>query len=165
MPSIIKNGRIYNSSAASEITYNNTSSGLLAENTQAAIDEVNNKIPVVPDHYDAEDIIYDNTSSELASTDVQSAIDELAENMGSTAEDTTFDDTDVTFSANNVQSAFENIIKKLTQAQYDALTPAEQLNGTIYFIVDGGPPTPTSNAGVIAASISIRSDTYTEESL
>ena len=81
MPSIIKNGRIYNASAASEITYNNTSSGLLAENMQAAIDEVNNKIPVVPDHYDAEDIIYDNTSSELASADVQSAIDELVSNI------------------------------------------------------------------------------------
>lgn len=81
MPSIIKNGRIYNASAASEITYNNTSSGLLAENTQAAIDEVNDKIPTIPSSYDADDIVYDNTTSELVATDVQAAIDELVSNI------------------------------------------------------------------------------------
>ena len=29
-------------------------------------------------------------------------------------------------------------IRELTQAQYDALTPAEKMNGTIYFVTDAG---------------------------
>lgn len=54
-------------------------------------------------------------------------------------------------------------IVTLTQAQYDALDPADQTNGTIYFISDGGAP--VSGAGVIATPVSIRTDNYTEESL
>lgn len=112
----------------------------------------------------AEDVAYSNAQSHLDATNVQEAIDEVAAKMGGgTAEDITFDDTNVTFTANNVQSAFENIVKKLTQEEYDALTPDEQLNGTIYFIVDG--EAPVSGAGVIATPVSIRTDNYTEEAL
>jgi len=68
-------------SSASEISYDNTDSGLSATDVQTAIDEVNNKVPVVPDHYDADDIVYDNTTSELVSTDVQGAIDELVSSI------------------------------------------------------------------------------------
>ena len=66
---------------ASDITYDNTNSSLVATNAQAAIDEINSKIPAVPDHYDADDIVYDNTTSELVATDVQSAIDELVSSI------------------------------------------------------------------------------------
>ena len=54
--------------AADDVTYDNTSSGLMANNVQAAIDEV----------HDCANIAYDNTDSGLVATDVQSAIDELA---------------------------------------------------------------------------------------
>lgn len=54
-------------------------------------------------------------------------------------------------------------IVKLTQAQYDALDPDDKLNGTIYFITDGGAP--ASSAGVIATQVSIQTSSYTAESL
>lgn len=78
---------------ALQVTYDNSGSGLLASETQAAIDEVNAKIPasivetfnsrsgaVAPTagDYDAGQITYDNTVSGLAATDTQAAIDELA---------------------------------------------------------------------------------------
>lgn len=111
----------------------------------------------------ASEISYDNTDSGLSATDVQAAIDELANTSGGgTAEDTTFDDTNVTFSANNVQSALENIIKKLTQAEYDELTPAEQHNGTIYYITDSDPPLST---GLSATNLDIQTAEYTTSSL
>lgn len=56
----------------------------------------------------AEDIVYDNTGTILTSNTVQDAIDELA----------------------------RGAVKELTLAQYNALTPAEQNNGTIYYITD-----------------------------
>lgn len=111
----------------------------------------------------ASEISYNNTSSSLVATNTQAAIDELASTSGGgTAEDTTFDDTNVTFSANNVQSAFENIIKKLTQAEYDELTPVEQLNGTIYMIIDSDPPLST---GLSATNLDIQTAEYTTSSL
>lgn len=56
----------------------------------------------------AEDIVYDNTSTSLTSNNVQDAIDELA----------------------------RGAVIELTLAQYNALTPEEQNNGTIYYIID-----------------------------
>lgn len=74
---------------ADQVDYDNTTSGLLATDTQAAIDEVNAKsgvtsfnsrtgavLPVASD-YDADQIDYDNTSSGLIATDTQAAIDEV----------------------------------------------------------------------------------------
>lgn len=54
--------------SASDVTYDNTVSGLTATNAQDAIDEL----------HDSDNITYDNTVSGLTATDVQSAIDELA---------------------------------------------------------------------------------------
>lgn len=54
-------------------------------------------------------------------------------------------------------------IVKLTQAQYDAIDTADKMNGTIYFITDGGAP--ASSAGIVATPLSIRTGEYTTESL
>ena len=70
-------------STAADVSYDNTSSHLTADDVQEAIDEINAKIPT-----SADDISYDNTSSGLTADDVQEAIDELAGikpiNIGST---------------------------------------------------------------------------------
>lgn len=93
----------------------------------------------------AEITSYDNSESALEATNVQDAIDELANgSAGSLAE----------LSDVNITSAVEgqalvndgtnwinkSITKSLTQAQYDALTPAEKSNGTIYLISDSDIP-------------------------
>lgn len=59
---------------AQNVVYDNTTSGLTADDVQSAIDEVNSKISTP----EADDVTYDNTSSGLTATNVQSAIDELA---------------------------------------------------------------------------------------
>ena len=61
-------GKETTSIAASAVTYDNTLSGLIATDTQDAIDEL----------HDSANIAYDNTVSGLTATDVKSAIDEVA---------------------------------------------------------------------------------------
>ena len=61
--------------AAADVTYDNTTSGLTADDVQEAIDEVNAKISTP----EADDISYDNTTSGLTASNVQAAIDELAQ--------------------------------------------------------------------------------------
>lgn len=57
---------------ADVVSYDNTASGLSADNVQDAIDEVHN----------SSNIAYDNTTSGLSATNVKSAIDELATGTG-----------------------------------------------------------------------------------
>lgn len=56
--------------AASNISYDNTTSGLTATDVQAALDEVS----------DAENIAYDNTTSGLSASNVKAAVDEVSAN-------------------------------------------------------------------------------------
>lgn len=67
------------SGAASDITYDNTGSGLTATNVQDAIDEVEGNIP---SGFAATAITYDNSVSGLTAADVQAAIDELKSLIG-----------------------------------------------------------------------------------
>lgn len=62
-------------SDASDVTYDNTSSGLTATNVQDAIDEVKADIPTT---FASADVTYNPAVSGLTATDVQSAIDEIA---------------------------------------------------------------------------------------
>lgn len=66
---------------ASDITFDNTGTGLTSTDVQAAIVEVKNDIPTVPDHYTATDITYDHTTSGLVANDVQAAIDEVVSEL------------------------------------------------------------------------------------
>ena len=58
---------------ASEISYDNTTSHLVASNVQAAIDEVVSEIGSIA----ASDVSYDNTDSGLTAATVQAAVDEV----------------------------------------------------------------------------------------
>ena len=69
---------------ASDIAYDNSNTGLTADDTQEAIDEVLSKVPV-----NASGLSYSNTQSGLTADDVQEAIDELASQS-----------TDVSFTSN-----------------------------------------------------------------
>jgi hypothetical protein len=57
----------------SNVRYSNTTSGLTADDIQAAIDE----LVVVINALTASEVAYDNTDSDLVATDVKSALDEL----------------------------------------------------------------------------------------
>lgn len=64
------------SGAASGVTYDNTESGLTAENVQAAIDEL-----AVDPGGSAAAISFNNSESGLAATNVQDAIDEVVADL------------------------------------------------------------------------------------
>ena len=66
---------VKNSDEASEISYDNTESGLTADDVQAAIDEI---APALT----AEGTSYDNTDSGLIADDTQGAIDEVNAKFG-----------------------------------------------------------------------------------
>lgn len=72
------------SSDAVDVAYDNTVSGLVAEDLQAAVDELVEMIEAGGGGGggDAADVTYSNASSGLASGNVQDAIDELAEFVG-----------------------------------------------------------------------------------
>lgn len=76
---------------ASEITYNNTTSGLVATNVQAAIDEVDADLTAhIGDTIDAHDAsaISNIPSGNLVATDVQSALNELQSDVDTRATST-----------------------------------------------------------------------------
>lgn len=66
--------------AADHVTYDNTTSGLTADDVQEAIDELASAAPATPT---AAQVSYDNTTSGLTADDVQEAIDELAASIPS----------------------------------------------------------------------------------
>ena len=63
---------------AGNVSYDNTTSGLTADDVQEAIDEINAKIPA-GGAVEADDVVYDNTTSGLTAINVQDALDELAQ--------------------------------------------------------------------------------------
>ena len=71
---------------ASAVSYDNTVSGMTADDVQEAIDELKSAIDaiVVPATPTASDVSYSNTASGLSATNVQGAIDELAGNTPAT---------------------------------------------------------------------------------
>lgn len=64
---------------AADVTYDNTTSGLTADDVQEAIDEIEGQLGSLS--YDASDISYDNTTSGLTADDVQEALDEIDGNV------------------------------------------------------------------------------------
>lgn len=65
-------------STAADVSYDNSDSGLTADDVQAAIDELAGDISAPA----AADVSYDNTDSGLTADDVQAAIDEMVANFG-----------------------------------------------------------------------------------
>ena len=77
LTSIGIDGKKYDIGASAEnVSYDNTDSGLTADDTQGAIDEI---APALT----AEGTSYDNTDSGLTAVNVQSAIDEVLSSLGS----------------------------------------------------------------------------------
>lgn len=153
---IYKDDKLFGATTAVHVSYDNTSTGLVATNIQDAVDELAGALSVAhvsitqaaydtltpaekangtvyfvtpasgsgyKVYYDgilysnmtppANTVTYDHTTSGLAATDVQAAIDEVAADLASS-------------------------MVQLTTAQYEALTPAQQANGTAYFVYDTG---------------------------
>lgn len=102
---------------AGMIGYDNTVSQLVAENTQDAIDELDQEIDLIQgeiDDLDAAHIPYDNTTSTLAATNVQDALDELDNDLLGKQNALTFDTEPTASSLNPVTSdgvyhAIENV--------------------------------------------------------
>lgn len=111
---------------ADNIDYDNTTSGLTADNVQEALDEIVSELPVVPSTYDADDINYDNTTSGLNATNVQDALDEIVSDIPSIpstydADDIVYDNTTSGMTATNVQDAIDELNTDLSGKQ-DTLT-------------------------------------------
>lgn len=71
---------------ASDIPYDNTTSGMTADDVQSALDTLKSTIDNIQPTGDADDITYDNTTSGLTATNVQNALDELANGSGGTSD-------------------------------------------------------------------------------
>ena len=103
---------------AAEVTYDPTTSGLLATDTQAAIDEI--AAAGSTDDQTAAEVTYDPTTSGLLATDTQAAIDEIAA-AGSTDDQTaaevTYDPTTSGLLATDTQAAIDEIAAASTDDQ------------------------------------------------
>lgn len=55
------------------------------------------------------------------------------------------------------------VIVEITQAQYNSLSEADKMNGTIYFITDAAPYSPSD--GLVATNVGVNRSSYTAESL
>ena len=111
---------------ADNIAYDNTTSGLTADDVQEALDEIVSEMPVIPSTYDADDINYDNTTSGLSATNVQDALDEIVSDIPSIpstydADDIVYDNTTSGMTATNVQDAIDELNTGLSGKQ-DTLT-------------------------------------------
>ena len=110
---------------ASEITYDNSSSSLVATDVQAAIDEVEDRLDTaeadivtnttsISDHiadatdaHDATAISFDNSSSGLVATEVQSAIDEVEDRLDTAEAAITSGDSALTDHLNDATDAHD----------------------------------------------------------
>ena len=111
---------------ADNIAYDNTTSGLTADDVQEAIDEIVSEMPIIPSTYDADDINYDNTTSGLTATNVQDALDEIVSDIPTIpstydADDIVYDNTTSGMTATNVQDAIDELNTDLSGKQ-DTLT-------------------------------------------
>ena len=121
--------------AAANVSYDGTTSGLVATSVQAAIDELAQGGSVT---VEADDVTYDNTSSGLTATDVQAAIDELATSgLGNW---TKLDYVDVASGTSGTQSKV--ITADLTQYQ-ELLLRIRATNGSVFSTTLAFPTDPT----------------------
>ncbi len=101
---------------ASEVSYDNTTSGLIATDVKSALDEV---AVGSTDDQTASEVSYDNTTSGLTATNVKSALDEVA--VGSTddqtASEVSYDNTTSGLTATDVKSALDEVAVGSTDDQ------------------------------------------------
>ena len=100
---------------AQNISYDNTQSGLTADDVQEAIDEVLGEIPEIPSTYAASAVTYDNTQSGLSSNNAQDAIDELETEISNIptsydANEIGYDNTSSGLTATDAQGAIDEVL-------------------------------------------------------
>ena len=110
---------------ATEVTYDNTTSGLAATDVKAAIDEV---AAASSDDQTSAEVTYDNTTSGLAATDVKAAIDEVA---AASSDDQTATEVSVTASGNLTSTTVQTALEEL-QADIDAGASGGDMLTTVY---------------------------------
>lgn len=150
------------SSSASDVSYDNTQSGLIADDVQDAIDEVDGKIGDKVNAVEktqamtqdvgidsngrlytapgggggggtADDITYDNTYSGLQSSNVQDAIDELSARA---AEDISYDNTQSGLTATDIQAALDEVAQGSSAVPYNMLHPNTWTTDTVIYFGD-----------------------------
>ncbi len=121
---------------ATEVPYDPTASGLIATDTQAAIDEI--AAMGGTDDQTATEVPYDPTTSGLIATDAQAAIDEIAAIGGSdnTLFDIANDSLRITDGAGTLSIPLDSLSHKGTER-------------SIFFADTDGTPTESSNAGLL----------------
>lgn len=107
---------------ASEISYNNATSGMTATDVQAAIDEIDSTLDGLV--LDADNINYDNSTSKMAATQVQAALDEVDKRLDDlSANDVAY--TTKTGAASNVKTQLDAILNwTAADLSYDDTTSA-----------------------------------------
>lgn len=124
---------------ASHIIYDNTGSGLTADNVQSALDEIigiiqttgvtswNTRVgDVVPEagDYTASQVTYNGSGSGLLATDVQGAIDEVKGDIPTTAADVPYNNSVSGLSATDVQDAIDEISSSAGVSSFNTRTGA-----------------------------------------
>lgn len=106
---------------AAEVEYDNTASGLTAENVQDAIDELNDNIS---DDQTAAEVPYTATTGELTADNVQDAIDELytISSDDQTAAEVPYSPSTGELTANNVQDAIDELYGLSTDELWERST-------------------------------------------
>lgn len=130
-------GQINFIASAGNITYDNSTSGLNANNVQAAIDEVKSKLfsgsyNDLKDKPTSGDVTYNNATSGLTSNNVQGAIDEIKGMLFSgvyddlsnkpSAGNIPFDNTLSGLNASDVQTAINRLKEMIFSGSYNDLT-------------------------------------------
>ncbi len=124
--------------SSSDITYDNTSSGLTATNTKDALDEIDVNNETTQSQLDTHegstnahasvDITYDNTTSGLTATDVKNALDEVKSNNDSAQ--TQLDNHEASSSAHEASSiTYDNATSGLTAS--DAKSAIDEIDSNL----------------------------------
>ena len=149
-------GMIKGADEASEIDYDNTESGLTAENVQAALDELAGITAV---QSEASGIEYDNTESGLTADDVQGALDEIAASTTSGETETITPEEGYTIVLNNIKKLGKQISGVIgvngtytTNTWVNVATVTDKPNGDVYF------PVLNISSGVFAGMAEITSN-------
>lgn len=137
----------------SQVTYDNSNSGLTATDLQAAVDELaaapggvtsfNNRtgavVPLASD-YDAAQVDFDDTVAQTGSSNVQGALEYVA-TRGASAQYTTYDNTQSGLTATNVQDAIDEVANDVLSsgvASFNGRTGAVNPQAGDYDLTDMG---------------------------
>jgi hypothetical protein len=132
---------------AGEVPYDNSASGLTADDVQAAIDEIDGKV----DSLDADAIPYDNSVSGLTATDTQAAIDEIQGD----ASKIDYDNATSGLTATDVKGALDELSVVSLSGETIAYAPASITSDTTASFLVTAPPVSGTNVYECVAEIKL----------